>query len=1386
MKTVHKTYAIPVFESVFPTQFDYRGTTEGGNVYFELDTRTEAFFKYSDMQNKFSGYYKLIPLNVLSVKTSANKESNNFTLEFLPNYVFIATDNELTLPKNIQTLIQEESINIEVFSEEFPFIYNVYSSLTSELDKKFIVKSIDIMRLISEMDVVSIYLVRLPEYLDETAISIFIGKRPGRLKDRELISLKSSNQNKIKQFGVDLDELINLNLDDFKSSLYIFKKFSGSLLIRKDTLTGTNQIFLFDKNTRENIKNAEINTILKKENRTPSAFLNAFGLEIYNEYYKLLDQPIDNKKGAKKVSEVLAEIIKNYYASESIYSKLMSWSAFEAIRLKLRRISNGALTIGKAYSRSADLENKSNFKLVLDAVVIENLINIFSSFLFSDSDESKYKAELSRIATTLKNSDTIYGKNFSPSFALYYGGIRALLSALKKYAEKDLFSSKEVQEQFSISRNELQNIKIPTPIGGNGLSLVMRGHVTSISESSSIDTSGASKRISIKGKGFELPLERSQINFDLTSPKFLATPTTNFSVAINTPLESAKIILENFAPKRVKIMKLDKSRFNLEILRNRGYEVWIKSGSGDFPYIVLQGNTIAPSYDSDYEDLRIFTPIHYVSTNLLEKVTVAFNNFNLTTKFVAGVNRTVQNTSILAAIKDVISSNSMYRVFVDSWGELNVQYEPANISIPFSLSLIDPVQEENTISLNYTSDESNVTTFVEVVPTSLAINTPSSVGIPAIYGRAVSESIFDFENTTTYINYENKGKNYLKFLDVSINILLAELLNLKKYILPTANEGLKQQLFLLKTFANKNSEKNIVKYIKNQTVKKAITTTESRTVLKEQTTTTTLEFCDGTTTSTATIQVPSVEEVTVQKVQNVTIELFNPESLSLLFSTNTTAIQSLNTPTDPNTLFPALATFNNSALDVDQLLQNICPKLNAQAALLGIEEAYVCYKENINLLTSLMVLGIGANGRTVENTFSLNSEYANYIKKYLLGSYISSSSSPSRILRNLADTTKKKDYSYFADFFLFSIPSTDVKNNINNAELYSKNIAPEFFLYGLRMKSFNDAFIGAIDAQKNKDKFATFRAEIFRQLNKAPIKTANVEIIGNPNYYVGYTTLVVNEKHSPINSYISIRTDRQLNSESKEENSIVGINEIVDLKEFQDLYKSQKLSIRGYYPPSTINSDIVFSYIKETIKNIISYAKDVKYVPASAVTGVFGAYTNNSFSSDSLGEYLKLYIDGATSLLPENQKNIPKLEDRYLDLITKYPEEVQQYQQIFVPQNYLVAQGHIESVSHSWAFSAGYRTNLNINYLFPALYFYLPIKGMKIILGYVVLDSPMYTLRENGTPNPILSNPKLTPLRLFMKDQMKAFYKAFTEPTNFVDIKRKLKFLEFYHKILYS
>lgn len=62
----------------------------------------------------------------------------------------------------------------------------------------------------------------------------------------------------------------------------------------------------------------------------------------------------------------------------------------------------------------------------------------------------------------------------------------------------------------------------------------------------------------------------------------------------------------------------------------------------------------------------------------------------------------------------------------------------------------------------------------------------------------------------------------------------------------------------------------------------------------------------------------------------------------------------------------------------------------------------------------------------------------------------------------------------------------------------------------------------------------------------------------------------------------------------------------------------------------------------------------------------------------------------------------------------------------------------------------------------------------------------MYTLRENGTPNPILSNSKLTPLRLFMKEQMKAFYKAFTEPTNHIDTKKKLKFLEFYHKIMYS
>lgn len=1388
MKDVHKTYAIPVFESVFPTQFDYRGTTEGKNIYFDLDIKTEAIFKYSVKQNKFAGYYKLIPLNILSIKTTANKESNSFSIELLPNYVFIATSSLQTLPENLQNIIKEEEINIEVFSENFPYIYNIYNSLTSELDKKYLVKAVNIKQLVSEMDVVSIYLVRLPEYVDESALEIFTGKRPGRIKDRELIALKSSNQQKIKEFGIDLEEIEKVKLDNFKNLIYFFRKLSSSLIINRGNINAENHKFLFDKQTRENIKNKEIDNIKNTQQRTASTFINQFGIDIYNEYYSSLNNYIDTAKKVK-VYEVLANTINNYYKSNTIYSKLMSWTTFETLRLKLRRITNGRITTGKAYSRSAEIEKKNNFKLILDAVIIENILFRYSPFLFSSTSESQYKAELPKTDKYIKEDQTVFGKEFNVSFSLYIGGIKALLEVLQEIAKKDSFLAKSETFESPIAdlKTDLSSIKISVPIGGNGISLVMRGHITSISESSSISSSKAEKVLSIRGKGLELPLERSEINFDLTSPKFLASPTTNFSISISTPLEATKQILDNFAPQRVRIIKLDKSRFNLEILRNRGYETWIKAGSNDFPYMVLQGNTVAPSYDSEYKDLRIFTPIHYVSTNLLEKISSSFSNLSLSQKFLAGVNKTVPNGTILSAIRDVVSSNSMYRVYVDYSGELNIQYEPANISIPFSLSLIEPIQEENTISLETGSNESNVTTFVEVAPTSLAINTPSSTGIPAIYGRAVSESIFDFEMNTENVDYKNKGKKYLEFLDQALDILLLELSKIKNYFLPNIDSKVRDSILKIKSFSNTNSEKNIVDYIENTKTRQKVTQKTTELIPQKTTTTETVDSCDGPVIIQKETTTYTNQQTEKEIIQEVIVDLFQDKNLSYIFSSiNTTTIQSLAAPSTANTSFEAIASINDITINTTAILSNICTKLNTTAqTLLSLQEPYVCFKENLDLLSSLLVLGLGQN-RKPSKVFEQNSKYANYIKKYLQGISITTSSNPIKVLRAISENIKNKEYNYFADFFLFSIPSTDIKNIINDKELYTTNISPELFMYGLRTKTYNDAFIGTIDAIRNKDKFSTFRAEIIRQLNKNPIKTASATIIGNPNYYVGFTTLLVNEKHSSIGGYISKRTEQQLEYEKRNNHSIIGINEIVDLKEFQDLYRRILPKLRGYYPSESISSDIVFDYMKTMIKNIVKYAKTIKYIHPSAITGVYGAYTDETFNNDSLGEYLKLYIDGLQKEIPEQNEEFSNIEQRYIDLILKYPDELQEYQKIFVPQNYLVAQGHIEAVTHSWSFGSGYRTTVNLNYLFPAIYIYLPVNNQKIILGYIVLESPMYTTKENGMMNPILSNSKLTPLRLFMKQQMKDFYSYYTSPYDFVDTKRKLKFLEIYHKIKYD
>ena len=858
MKTNVKV--LVVFESIFPGDFDYRGEDQSSeSLYFTEKIQsiktTKALYRTSQYQNRYLGYFKIIPLNVVSAKVESSKEGSSFSIELLPDYVYVLYENEQFLPKEIREKLEENKVdNFGLMSFLDSFLLGTYTSSTSL--KSALLNRINLKNVLKEMDTVSIYMQRIPEYISEDAYGVFFGQNPGRQKEIEFRKFYSSKGAEVLyKAGISAEDIVSAG-KSFKNALYVFRKYSSDFMFPLLKIGAL--VLLLQK--REQIK--EIKEREKANFQNPSgssAFYQELGRNIFDFYFFPLNRGQINK------NEVL-EYIDAFYSQDPL-SRIITWSFYETMLIRLRNIFGTNFVPENTYQNGVyqSLRKPSNkVRKIVFSLIIENLIKVFSPAFIYGSDYSD-QTLLSAMDDVVRGLKTFGLQNFA-GYALTASNLLKLYKeGVWIVFEETLTIAKRVSEtnaSETIKERDFQeaNIELKVNASGDGLALVLRGHISSISESFSISGTSANKSFIISGKGFELPLERHEIFMDRVSVKTLTPPIENFSVSINDPITAIRRILENFAPQKVVLQKADSKTINVQIVQNRGFDVFlgVKKGKNDEYVYVLQGNTVAPDYLASFDQLKIFTPIHYVSTNIFDFIESEHQRLTLSQRFFA-VNRNLPtNGSVLKAMKDVATYQSMYRLFVNNLGELVLTFDISSISVPFSLSLNEPITDRNLIRINLTSSEENVATFVEVVPASISITTPSSVSIPAIYGRSTAETLLDMYSYVSEISFDKFDLNLVKMLDALVAQLEKNVLGMIKEKVKSIrslkkNEGgeqleeLAKSLESITTIFNKTSRDKLNKFINGEFQKRKEEVSSTTYEVQEEVSNA-IEDCEGKTT----------------------------------------------------------------------------------------------------------------------------------------------------------------------------------------------------------------------------------------------------------------------------------------------------------------------------------------------------------------------------------------------------------------------------------------------------------------------------------------------------------------------------------------------------------
>lgn len=745
------TYAIAVFESLWPKLTDSMGDERPKLVG---DGTAASIYKHSSGQNEFSGYFKLIPLNLMQVEVSSSVKGHQFSLLLDSSLLYVEADPKSLSPKLAEYLmthaLPESTANSDLLVGIMEgFSRDAYSSMESLDSTKYILPGSVFSQLVSELDTCTIFMVNdLGSFVEDELIRL----NGGSFSRINELDISESGRSLLDMGILPTQGLIDTTL--VTDSILAFRSFlSNKNLYLTSGLAGGVTYRLYSPSKEgglatemKRFQELELKAIttylsevsegdeISREERAESTFGQEVGPLIASTY---LPQLRRKKSG---VASGLSEEVKSYYSTNPARF-LVPWSVFKTATIQLENSLGGEGVVGLddiAYSVAIDL--------------------IASSLVPAEYTQSGTQSHYADSLGSIKNFiDEKYGLEGSEqvSVSKYLVGVQTFagfinktlqevnrdLSSLERYSPDAIVHS-DLTEAFT-DVLEAQKLlgDLNTPASAHTPGLVLKGHITGIETTSSVSEKAYTKAITVKGEGLELPLKRHSIFFDnINRGKELFINFMRMGLTQSSPIDAAVMVMETFAPDFVKIREANTE----EVADQNDYmknSAVFRSGAGT---IVDHGTVIYPSAHSLPEDALLATPIHYVHLGYLKAIKDIFDEVALNEYIKSQIPKPLEQTNIYNVLSGILGPSSAYTWYVDEFGFIKVRYENAAAVSPSLTALSPMISDDNILSLTTSSSEESVYTLVEVVPHALSMASPSEGKIPGIFGRATPPTVEDY------------------------------------------------------------------------------------------------------------------------------------------------------------------------------------------------------------------------------------------------------------------------------------------------------------------------------------------------------------------------------------------------------------------------------------------------------------------------------------------------------------------------------------------------------------------------------------------------------------------------------------------------------------------
>lgn len=853
------SYPIVVIESLWPKLPEEAPKLVGEKYLTQSDDKKAVnAYIYSETQNAFSGYFKIIPLNIKSINVNAGKDGHSFDIAFDPSYVYVQFDPRY-VSKSVYNYIVQNSFEFTRTKEEQGKEFQNLNYLSGILEgfsksqmegnqfsevefEHYFVPGNIISKFVNEMDTVTIFLVQDLSIFDQDELIKLAGGGFSRRREVEVLP----GTKKLLDLGIvkptALDDIASVTLADklqslrsllFNNSLgkysYTYKElptpqsfsYQLSTLIPTPYSPGTSDV---NVNTGgignksllatqiQEISNIDVAIKRLKQNNNINLQLNSFGPIVGAFLYDRVAELNSTTEKIKLLQEIKNNIYQYYLGKieTTLYARVsntLSWTLFKSLLIIFGKYINESIE-GRdrilyriIQAVAIDLYIQYNYPEtyvnILQSLASDNSIKMSTNQLayklvaetiellkdrFADAPQHYSVANSENINKDTRKANLFYGM----SAESYFWGLETFFTyVIKSFIEDDENktnkSSKKAQttvdpqeinilKELNLEDNlqileDLTNLRYPlsceTPY------FVLNGHISKITDSSSVNANSYARGITISGTGFELPMKNHQIFIDVTNANSSVYKSIGQAMISNsTPIAAALSIMAMHLPDYAQFFeKLSKTQeFNKGIKDQRNFALY-SSAIGVF---VEKGTVLhkTPGVDKDF---FILAPIHYIDKSYLKIIKSTFDSTLIATNQILTEQRTINNGSVYENIRAFVSNSSMYSFFIDEFGTMKLRFEPSAVTQTNSTILSPYVTDKNLLSLSTTTDQSPIQTLVEILPKPMSGGSGQSTSL--LYSRATPPDIVDAYGLYKPIDLSGLLKEHSEEFYNFINIL---------------------------------------------------------------------------------------------------------------------------------------------------------------------------------------------------------------------------------------------------------------------------------------------------------------------------------------------------------------------------------------------------------------------------------------------------------------------------------------------------------------------------------------------------------------------------------------------------------------------------------------